>query len=255
VFSGSNSWDFARRSGPEGAGPRSRYRWNPLKGAHHGGMAKYGDAVRRRLAPFLGFCGGAQILALLETQPSEGHEDGTEIDRVLRRNTGRPIRQPAPPSALERAWPYEHHPRTEVVFDPSDPLFLDIAGAGRRSRTHAFPESHYDVVRPDAFLPGGPLSRFEVVATSLFCGKDVVGAGPLDPSLPNPAGAGRCARVTEAFRSTDDGFPVIGAQFHAEQLDFTTPEGGDPAESVSDPRLFVAGAYELVVDAFVRNGE
>ena len=180
---------------------------------------------------------------------------GNEIDSVLRRSTGVLNRGFAPDSALERAWPGETQPRAEVVFDGRDALFADIAGDKHRSSTHAFPESHFDVVRPDAFMPHGPLHRFEVLATSMFCGLSVVAAGPNDTAFPNPAGAGRCAKVTETFRSTNPGYPVIGAQFHAEQLDFTVPAKGDPAESVADSRLFVAAAYEQIVDAYVRFGD
>jgi len=45
---------------------------------------------------------------------------------------------------------------------------------------------------------------------------------------------------------------VIGAQFHAEQRDFAEPAPGDPPESVADPRLFLAAAYDLIVDAHLR---
>jgi len=261
VLSGSNSWEFARKTGPDGSHPR--WRWNPVKSARRGGMGQIHDAVKKRVAPFLGFCGGAQILALLEARHGtssiddafESGEDGSEIDEVLRRSTGRPIRGWAPASALERAWPGEKHPRTEVVFDPRDTLFADIAGASLRSRTREMPESHFDVVRPDAFLPDGPLRRFEVLATSVFCGPDVIAAGPHDLAVPSPDGKGRCATVTEAFRSRDAGFPIIGTQFHAEQNDFVVPSVGDPPESTADPRLFVGAAYESIVDAYVRYGE
>jgi hypothetical protein len=58
--------------------------------------------------------------------------------------------------------------------------------------------------------------------------------------------------VPEAFRSKDSGWPLIGAQFHAEQHDFASPGPDEPPESVADPRLFVAGAYEQIVDAYER---
>jgi hypothetical protein len=44
----------------------------------------------------------------------------------------------------------------------------------------------------------------------------------------------------------------VGAQFHPEQRDFSSAAAEDPPESVADPRLFLAGAYEEMVDAFVR---
>lgn len=105
-------------------------------------------------------------------------------------------------------------------------------------------------MRPDAFLPGGPLQRLELLATSAFCAPDVVAADPRDGLFPNPDGAGWCDTVPETFRSRDPAWPVIGAQFHAEQHDFATAAPDDPPESVADPRLFLAGAYEEIVDAY-----
>jgi hypothetical protein len=168
---------------------------------------------------------------------------------------GRPIRGFAPPIDVERAWPTDAHPRrAKIQFVPNDPLFADLAGPARRSTTQAFPELHSDALRPDAFLPGGPLARFEVLATSAFCGPDVVPASPRDGVFANPDGAGLCDTVPEAFRSRDRAWPVIGAQFHAEQKDFPAPGPGDPPESVADPRLFLASAYEQMVDAYVKWG-
>src|SRR5260370_103738 len=81
------------------------------------------------------------------------------------RTTGHPIRGSAPTTGVERAWPGEpQRRRAKVQFIPNDPLFVDLAGPLGRSTTQALPESHADVVRPDAFLPGGPLQRFEVLA-------------------------------------------------------------------------------------------
>ncbi len=70
--------------------------------------------------------------------------------------------------------------------------------------------------------------------------------------FPNPSGAGWCDTVTQAFRSRDHAWPVIGAQFHAEQRDFTVPGPDDPPESVADPGLFLAAAFEQMVDAYVK---
>jgi hypothetical protein len=172
---------------------------------------------------------------------------------VLRRTSGRPIRGFAPPIDFERAWPGDPHPpRAKIQFVPNDPLFADVAGPLRRSTTEALPESHSDAVRADAFLPGGPLQRFEVLATSAFCGPDVIAASPKDGVFPNPSGPGWCDTVPEAFRSRDRAWPIIATQFHAEQKDFATPGPGDPPESVADPRLFMAAAYESMVDAYVK---
>jgi hypothetical protein len=256
VLSGSNDWEYGARTESDVATGRKRWHWDPLPDALHGGMGQLHRAVKQRVAPMLGFCGGAQILALLEAKPERrdtSESDAQTIDAVLRRTTGRPIRGYAPPSAIERAWPGELQEREEVAFDPAERLFWDLAGPSRRRVTHAFPESHSDVVRPDAFLAGGPLARFVVVAQSEFCGDDVVDAGPEDTTFPSPTGKGRCVRMPEVFRARDGRYPLIGAQFHAEQRDFPVAAGGDPPESVADGRLFVAAAYETIVDALIKS--
>jgi hypothetical protein len=83
----------------------------------------------------------------------------------------------------------------------------------------------------------------------------VVAASPHDGVFPNPSGTGSCDTVPQAFRARDDSWPVIGTQFHAEQRDFSASAPGDPPESVADPRLFLAAAYEEIVDAYVRLGQ
>jgi hypothetical protein len=254
ALSGSDDWDYAAETGPDRQRPKL-WHWDPLRDARGGGIGQLATAVRQRVAPFLGFCGGAQILALLEARRGDGslEDDRRAIDLILRRTSGRPIRGFAPPIDLERAWPGDPHPpRAKIQFLPTDPLFADLAGPLRRSTTQALPESHSDVVRPDAFLPGGPLQRFEVLATSAFCGPDVIAASSRDGIFPNPSGPGWCDTVPEAFRSRDRSWPIIAAQFHAEQKDFASPGPGDPPESVADPRLFLAAAYESMVDAYVK---
>jgi hypothetical protein len=254
VLSGSNDWDYGLETGPDAAHPR-RWHWDPLRDARFGGMGKLGPAVRGRAAPFVGFCGGAQLLALLEAQRSDAatpDEDLRVIDRTLRRTTGSPIRGFAPPVDVERAWPTDPRPlHAKIQFVSSDPLFADLAGPFGRSTTQALPELHSDVVRPDAFEAGGPLQRFVVLATSSFCSPDVASASPRD-RFANPNGPGWCTTVTEAFRSRDGAWPVIGAQFHAEQRDFASAAPGDPPESIADPRLFLAAAFESTIDAYVR---
>jgi hypothetical protein len=258
VLSGSNDWDYASTTGPDSARPRA-WHWDPLRDARAGGMGQLRPAIRDRVAPFMGFCGGAQLLALLEARrsdPSSPDDDQRLIDLVLRRTSGRPIRGFAPVVDVERSWPGDRATTRAIVrFLPDDPLFVDVAGALRRSTTQALPESHVDAVRLDAFLAGGPLQRLEVVATSAFCAPDVVAASPHDSVFPNPSGTGSCDTVPQAFRARDDSWPVIGTQFHAEQRDFSASAPGDPPESVADPRLFLAAAYEEIVDAYVRLGQ
>lgn len=243
VLSGSNDWDYAHKTV---ISPKGRLRWNPLRPAREGGLGDLASAVKHRAAPFFGFCGGAQLLALLEARTDDGVEE--EIDAVLRRNTGRFIRAFVKDDAFIRSWPGEPAPRRAVVFAADDLLFSDLAGPTRRTRTFGFPESHLDMVRPEAFLPGAPLAGFEVLASSTFCSPSVV-AGLHAPK--DPAGH-RCTKVTEVFRSKGGRWPIIGSQFHAEQRDFDRPAPGEPAESVADARLFVAAAYEQVLDAYLR---
>jgi hypothetical protein len=261
VLSGSNDWDYDSATRADAAHPRF-WHWDPLRDARLGGMGRLASAVRDRVAPLVGFCGGAQLLALLEARataggpPDASHDDDQRtIDRVLKRTSGHRIRGFAAPVDVERAWPTDTHAQHATIrFLPDDPLFADLAGADRRTTTQALPELHSDAVRLDAFLPGGPLDRLKVVATSSFCAPDVVAASGADAVFPNPNGPGLCDTVPEAFRSKDAGWPVIGAQFHAEQRDFSAPAPGDPPESVADPRLFLAAAYEQIVDAYVRMG-
>ncbi len=254
VLSGSNDWDYAGETGPDRAKPR-RWHWDPLRDARAGGMGQLAQAVRQRVAPFMGFCGGAQILGLLEARRADAwapDDDQRTIDAVLRRTSGRPIRGFAPPVDSERAWPGDPHPpRAKIRFMADDKLFEDLAGPVHRSTTMEMPEWHSDALRGDAFLPGGPLQRFEVLATSAFCGPDVVAASPRDGVFANPSGPGWCDTVPEAFRSRDRAWPILGTQFHAEQKDFATPGPGDPPESVADARLFFAAAYEQMVDAYL----
>jgi hypothetical protein len=239
VLSGSNDWDYASETRPDPTLPK-RWHWDPLLDPSAGGLGQLAPAVRGRVTPFIGFCGGAQILALLEAKGPAAQSDKL-IDRILSRTSGVPIRGFAAPTDVARAWPGDPHPlRATVQFTPQDPLFIDLAGSSRRSTTKSLPEWHADAIRLDAFGPGEPLERLQLVATSTFCPRG--GTGP----------SSGCAVVPEAFRSKDPSWPVIGAQFHAEQHEFAVAAPDEPAEAVADPRLFVAGAYEEIVDAYER---
>jgi hypothetical protein len=253
VLSGSNDWDYDTETGPDPAFAR-RWHWDPLREPSVGGMGQLAPAVRHRVAPFIGFCGGAQILALLEARRSESsaEEERRTIDRVLWRNSGRLIRGFASPMDVERAWPGDPRPRrSRIEFLPGDPLFVDIAGSSRRSVTQAMPESHADAVRPDAFLPGAPLEHFDVLATSTFCAP-LPTASAKGGEFAGSAVADACDTVPQVFRSRDPAWPVIGVQFHPEQRSFTVAAPDDPPESTADPLLFLAAAYEQIVDAYER---
>jgi hypothetical protein len=230
-------------------------------------MGQLTPAVQQRLAPFVGFCGGAQILALLEAR-RPGVEDGVAIDALVRRNDGRLVRGHAGASTLQRAWPGQPGPRDEIKFEPDEPLFADLAGPLHRQSTRELPEWHVDAIRPEAFRVGGPLSRMKLVATSRFCTSPapalaLAGSTPLARHAApkgtraravatEVAPAERCEVVPEAFRSSDEGWPIIGTQFHPEQYDFSSAALGDPPESVADAGIFVSALYEQLVDATLR---
>jgi hypothetical protein len=258
VLSGSNDWDYASRTEPDVTSGRKRWHWDPLPDARHGGMGRIHRVVKDRAVPFLGFCGGAQILALLQAKRSDSDDDRDDaeiIDSVLRRTTGQPIRGYAPSWALSRSWPGEARDRAVIRFDPTDRLFWDIAGPTKmRASSAEFLESHVDVVRPDAFLPGGPLEDFVLVARSEFCGQEVVDGSPRDRARRDPRAWRFCATVPEVFRANSGPWPLIGVQSHAEHpRDFLVAAQGEPAEAPSDPRMFLAAAFEEIVDAYLRN--
>jgi hypothetical protein len=257
VLSGSNDWDYGPRTESDISTGRKRWHWDPLPDARHGGMGLLRRVVKDRATPLLGFCGGAQILALLEAKRSDTDDEASDartIDSILRRTTGLPIRGYASASALSRAWPGEPRERAIIAFDPTDRLFWDIAGPTKMRATSAeFLESHVDVVRPDAFLPGAPLEGFALVAKSEFCGQDVVDGSPRDKARVERAWR-RCATVPEVFRAKSGAWPLIGVQSHAEHpRDFLRADAGDPPEAPADPRMFLAAAYEEIVDAYLRN--
>ncbi|MFI5300947.1 MAG: hypothetical protein ACHREM_22930, partial [Polyangiales bacterium] len=257
VLSGSNDWDYAAETRRTRTSAGVRWQWDPMLPARSGGLGQLARVVKDRRAPVLGFCGGAQLIALLESESSSFDAIGLDqrtLDAVVRRTTGAPVRWFATPSALERSWPGEDDARAVIAFDPHDRFFRDLASDEGRATSRAFPESHADAVRPSAFLPGGPLAHLEIVATSDFCGAGVVDAGPFDPAYTNPSGPGRCVATPEVFRARDGRWPVVGVQAHAERpVEFATAAEGEPAASVADPLLFIAALYEDVVDAYLRN--
>jgi len=207
------------------------------------------DAISARRAPFLGFCGGAQILALLDAPEAE------KLESIVVRNENRTIRasldlEPHP----ERAWwtdaPVSDGDRPRVWFLPSDPLF-DMGNPGaRRDQTRELPISHVDMIRTTAF--DGPLRDLQIVAWSRLCARWVDPLGP-EPTWPDPRDpVSRCVDVPQAFRSRDrTGYPLIGFQFHPEQRDLTRLAPGSPNAARGDALNIFANAIDLVLDAYV----
>ncbi|MFO0659411.1 MAG: hypothetical protein U0165_06230 [Polyangiaceae bacterium] len=232
-------------------------------------MGRLVSAVRDRVAPFIGFCGGAQILALLEAtgaksnvtpasiDPEERFFPGgkTSFDPLLLRLGNEPIRGVIKrPKPYERAWwsdpPEMDRDRPVIVFDPSDPLFDTHGETTRRSSTRELPSSHGDLLRSQA-LERGPLRELKVVAYSHFCRPWVREDGP-EPTWLMPNGA-RCIQVPQAFRSVSrEGFPLIGFQFHPEQRDFTRLAPGSPTDARGDAMNVFANAVALALDEYIR---
>jgi hypothetical protein len=245
VLSGAGDWDFAAVARPTAAG--GHYLWDPLRSSREGGMGQLAEVVWARSAPLLGFCGGAQILALLDAARTRA-PDAVVLDKVLARADGRSLRSAVVESGLERAWPGDGRPRAEISFDPTDPLFGDVANGGR-AVTYAMPEWHADAVRPSAFSKDGPLGGWKIAARSWLCGPATKASRRARAVAPT------CSEIPQAFHTTGPGFPIIGAQFHAEQRAFDVADARDPAWSTADPVLFVAAAWELAVDAWLAHPE
>lgn len=243
LLSGSNDWEYGAETGPDPKHPQ-RWRWNPLRPQSEGGIGGLSEVVKTRGVPLVGFCGGAQLLGLLEASaPSSRDAEWRRMDAILRRTTGELIRGFAPPTSVVRAWPGESFPRVRVDFG-EDPLFRNL---GERRFSYEFSESHADALRPGAFL--GPLSRFEVLASSTLCRKEVIPLKPEDGGYWE--GDKFCSIVPEVFRARDGDYPLVGMQFHPEQRDFAEADPHDPAHATADPRLLLQEIYESAVDALL----
>jgi hypothetical protein len=258
VLSGSFDWEFDRTTGPSDE-RRGHWSWNVAEpaGEGGGGMGQLRAAVQARSAPFIGFCGGAQILALLEAMPAGAADDAQQlalVDQVLLRNGNRPVR-----GLVTRKLPYERTwwsdgpeldaTRPSISFDRGDPLF-DAAAGSQRDSSREIPTSHGDMLRLSAF--SGPLARLRVAAHSDFCRSWVV-EGPEETALDPADPSRRCVRMPQAFRSRDPfAYPVIGFQFHPEQRDLTRLAPGSPAEARGDALNAVANAIELALLGYLR---
>jgi hypothetical protein len=245
MLSGAKDWEFSDVTAPW-PGSKTLWGWDVTSDADSPGrgMGRLGPLVRARAVPFLGFCGGAQILALLAAN--------APLDDVLMRNANNRIRGLLTvKKPYERAWwsdPAElDDERPTISFDPFDPLF-DVAEPGpRRTSTRELPSLHGDVIRPSAFAR--LLVDQRVVATSTFC-RPWVEEG-LEPTTPSPEA--RCITVPQAFRTTDPTKqPILGFQFHPEQRDLTRLAPGSPPEARADALAVFSNAIALVLDAYVR---
>jgi hypothetical protein len=257
VLSGAYDWEFDETTAASVERP-GHWRWNVLAdgASPERGLAHLAPALAARRAPFLGFCGGAQALALLEAASNAPGLAGYGlIDGVLLRNDNGPIRglltRKAP---YERAWwsdaPALDPARPAIAFAAHGAPFDSLAWSGRRD-SRELPSSHGDMMRASAF-GRGPLARLGLVAWSHFCRPWVREDGP-EPTWPDPRDpARRCVLVPQAFRSEGDGYPVLGFQFHPEQRDFRRLAPGSPPDARGDALNVVANAVDLALESLVR---
>ena len=177
----------------------------------------------------MGFCGGAQILGLLEAKRPDAtspEDDRRLIDQVLRRTSGQPIRGFAPPIDVERAWPGDPHPpRAKIAVRPERPALRGprrAAAAGRPRRR--CPSRTPTPSGPTRFCPAGRSRASKCWPRARSARRTSSPPAPRDGVFPNPSGPG-LVRHRAARRSAraDGAWPVIGAQFHAEQRDFASP--------------------------------
>ncbi len=242
-LSGSLDWEYDAVSGR--SSKRGHYLWDVRERADtlDRGMGQLADVTRARAAPFVGFCGGAQILALLEA-------GWVPFDEVVIRNSNQPIRgliQRA--GVFERAWWSDPEradaSRPTFVGVPGEPLF-DFGTSRRVSRQ--LPSSHGDMVRASAF--SSLLSGLRVAATTDLCG-DFVDPDGLEPIRRREDGVA-CVTVPQAFRGSTSGHALIGLQFHPEQRDLSRLAPGMPDDARGDALNVFANALDLVWDGYLR---
>ncbi len=267
LLSGGSGWEYSSTTSGEQA-PEGRFRWDPVATARepNRGLGQLAGAVRDRVAPFIGFCGGAQNLMLLAARGAFGDLACTQrvcpshqrvIDEVLARNDNQAIRGPEGNAKWdERAFwadKSQRDPdRPTVHFDPSDPLFSTLAGPSGRDTTRQLPMLHGDMVRLSAIHRLA--DDMIVAAWTDYCHPWVKQDGPeptsLDPSHPG----WRCVRIPHAFHSADrDRLPLIGFQFHPDAKDLRRLMPGAPPEARGDALNVFANAVDLVIDGYLRS--
>jgi hypothetical protein len=253
ILSGGMNWDHGNRTGRSMQRPGA-WVWNAVADARSAdrGMGALGPVVRGRMAPLIGLCGGAQILAMLEAMASQ---DDPVRDILLVRNSNDAVRGILNSEArTERAWWFDPAKsdalRPVIEFDPSDRLFETLAGLdGARRASREFPSSHYDMLRLSKF--DALLSGLVVSSWSDYCHPWVSPAGP-EPTWEAASGQ-RCVRIPQAFHSRDESrYPVIGFQFHPEQRDLTRLAPGSRAEDRGDALNVFANAVDMVVESYLR---
>mgnify|MGYP003816407233 CR=1 FL=1 len=260
MLSGGFSWTMDERTAPDPARAGAWF-WDVTSPADSSerGMGALIGPVGDRVAPFVGFCGGAQILAALEAWPRlEQEQEVDEADpyggwsRLLVGNGNEPLdRIPTGKEHIELAWwldpPERDASRPVIVFEAADRLFETLAVGSGRGATRQLPSSHYAMIRASAF--DGVLSSLKMTAWSEYCHPWVM-PGP-EPT--RRQGDGRCVTVPQAYRSRDTGrYPVIGFQFHPEQRDLPRLAPGALAEERGDGLEVFANAIDLAVESYVR---
>lgn len=260
MLSGGFSWTMDEHTAPD-TSRKGAWFWDVTAPADSPdrGMGALVAPVRERVAPFLGFCGGAQILAALEAWPTMSEElqrDGRDPydgwSRLFLGNGNEPVdRIPVGKEHIELAWwldaPKADASRPVIHFDASDPMFETLAAGGTRTSTRQLPSSHYAMIRASAFE--GPLSALKLTAYSEYCAPWVLEG----PELTWEQGEARCVRVPQAFRSRDDSrYPIMGYQFHPEQRDLPRLAPGAPAEERGDALNAFANGIDLAIVGYLR---
>ncbi|MFO0660728.1 MAG: hypothetical protein U0165_12985 [Polyangiaceae bacterium] len=266
MLSGSLSWEFGDETKPfKDRSGKPTWTWDPtaLPTDADRGMGHLRGAVRHRVAPFIGFCGGAQILALLEAGATDGNapvdpreSKPVDVEDVLQRIDNRPIHGALTEGVpIERSWwfdaPAADSYRPTIKLDATSPLFDFSRVAPPRRESRELPISHVDMLRPSAF--DGPLGTLEIVAESEVCGPwvDSDGGEPTTASETVPGSS--CVRVPQAFLSRDEhAYPLVGFQFHPEQRDFKRLGPNSPPEARGDALNVMANTVDLVLDAYLR---